>query len=261
MKNISASLVCAVLMCGAYVHGQTISSGVYDRASGSLGVVSPAQISVLFDGSSDVFEDFYVATVSVEAGQLLPLPRDNELLETLLIIETGTLSQVLPDGLKKIGHGSVALIMPGEKIQFTNAGSDLAMAYVVMWRAKDANDKSHKYHSGNARSQLIDWDEVSAVQIERGERRYLIDAPTTMLNRFKMHVTTLNEGMTSHPPHTHVEEEIIIVRRGDVEEIIDGVQHMATAGSVIFLRSKVSHGLKNVGKGRAEYYAFKWEPK
>ena len=82
-----------------------------------------------------------------------------------------------------------------------------------------------------------------------------------MLREFEMHVTTLKEGMRSHLPHTHIDEEVILVRHGDVEEHIDGELHEVGAGSFIFLRSMIPHGIRNIGTGEAEYYAFKWAPR
>lgn len=64
-----------------------------------------------------------------------------------------------------------------------------------------------------------------------------------------------------HPPHTHLDEEIILVRYGDVEESIDGKLHEVGEGSLIFLRSMVPHGIRNVGREPCEYYAFRWIPR
>jgi (S)-ureidoglycine aminohydrolase len=80
-----------------------------------------------------------------------------------------------------------------------------------------------------------------------------------MLAEFEIHTTMLNEGMKSHDQHTHTEDEIIIVRYGQVEEMIDGTPHQAGPGSVIFLGSDVPHGIRNIGEGPCEYYAFKWK--
>jgi len=79
-----------------------------------------------------------------------------------------------------------------------------------------------------------------------------------LLKDLEMHVTTLNEGITSHEEHVHSNEEIILVIKGEVEESIDGTPHRMGPGSLILLTDNVSHGIKNVGKGQCEYFAFKW---
>ncbi len=159
-----------------------------------------------------------------------------------------------------MGRGSVSLIMPGDKIKIENGSLQAATLYVILWRTKRTDDSALAESPGSAHSLLVDWNDAEVVDIEKGQRRFLIDATTTMVGRFRMHVTTLNEGMTSHLPHTHEEEEIILVRNGEVEENIDGGLHHAGADSLIFLRSMVPHGIRNIGQGQAEYFAFKWAP-
>jgi quercetin dioxygenase-like cupin family protein len=82
--------------------------------------------------------------------------------------------------------------------------------------------------------------------------------PTATLKELEMHITTLNEGNKSHDPHTHPDEEIIVVLSGEVEEMINDANYHAGPGSVIFLSSMDPHGIRNIGKGRCEYYAIRW---
>lgn len=82
--------------------------------------------------------------------------------------------------------------------------------------------------------------------------------PTSMLKELEMHVTTLNEGLPSHSPHSHPDEEIILVRFGTVEEMIKDTSYKLGPGSVIFLTNNDFHGIRNAGKGKCEYYAIRW---
>ena len=79
-----------------------------------------------------------------------------------------------------------------------------------------------------------------------------------MLSESEMHVTTLNPGLTTHAPHTHVPEELILMIRGDTEMSIDGKLQRGTAGDLFVVRSMVPHNIHNVGTVPAEYYAFQW---
>jgi len=53
---------------------------------------------------------------------------------------------------------------------------------------------------------------------DKGGVRQLFDRPTVMLDRFDIHITSLDPEISSHPPHTHQNEEIILM--------IDGVGEM-----------------------------------
>lgn len=62
----------------------------------------------------------------------------------------------------------------------------------------------------------------------------------------------------SHPPHQHPEEEIIIVKEGTVEVLVDSKLQTVGPGSVIFQAANHLHNIKNVGKTPATYFAIQW---
>ena len=66
---------------------------------------------------------------------------------------------------------------------------------------------------------VFDWDKMEVKATDVGAIRNLIRQPTATLDELEMHVTTLNPGLSSHPPHTHPNEELVIIREGIVEEL------------------------------------------
>jgi (S)-ureidoglycine aminohydrolase len=79
-----------------------------------------------------------------------------------------------------------------------------------------------------------------------------------MMGRFDIHVTQLNEGFNSHPPHTHKLEEIILMLDGNAEMTVGTDHQKANAGDVVWMGSMVSHNLTNVGKTPCLYFAIQW---
>jgi quercetin dioxygenase-like cupin family protein len=73
-----------------------------------------------------------------------------------------------------------------------------------------------------------------------------------------MHTTALNVGEVSHAPHTHIQEEVILVMRGNVEMQIGENFYEGVTGDLFFLSSNTPHALKNTGKDQCEYFAFQW---
>ena len=84
------------------------------------------------------------------------------------------------------------------------------------------------------------------------------DRPTSMCERFEMHITELNRKGLSHKPHTHNETEIILVLSGDTEMLIDGKTYNASAGDLYFANSQLLHGISNATDKSCKYFAFKW---
>lgn len=104
----------------------------------------------------------------------------------------------------------------------------------------------------------FNWNDMKAVATPTGEVRSLYKGPTATLAELEMHVTTLNPGATSHPPHKHVNEELVIIREGIVETLSDGRWVRLGPGSVIFNASNSLHGLRNAGTTPAVYHVINW---
>jgi mannose-6-phosphate isomerase-like protein (cupin superfamily) len=107
-------------------------------------------------------------------------------------------------------------------------------------------------------SAAIDWNSIEVKTNQTGSVRKFFEAPTPTLELFECHVTTLNPNESSHPPHRHPEEEVIIVREGTVETLVNGEWKRVGPGSVIFNASNVEHALRNVGSSPAVYHVFMW---
>ena len=108
------------------------------------------------------------------------------------------------------------------------------------------------------RSGVFPWDSVAPQPTKVGAVRHFFDNPTPTLSELELHVTTLKPGESPHPPHRHPEEELIIIREGNVESIIEGKTRPLGPGSVIFHASNELHGLRNVGTTEATYHVIKW---
>jgi quercetin dioxygenase-like cupin family protein len=91
-----------------------------------------------------------------------------------------------------------------------------------------------------------------------GSVRRVFQAPTATLDELECHITSLKPGESPHPPHRHVDEELIIVHEGTVEALNHGQTQRLGPGSVIFQGSNELHGLRNVGDGIATYHVIRW---
>jgi XRE family transcriptional regulator, regulator of sulfur utilization len=103
-------------------------------------------------------------------------------------------------------------------------------------------------------SSVFDWEKLAVVATATGERRAIVNAPTATFQNFSCHATTLNAGQAAHPPHRHPDEEIVIVKEGTVEVLIEDKRERAGAGSVFFFAPMDLHGMRNVGDTPATYY-------
>jgi len=108
-------------------------------------------------------------------------------------------------------------------------------------------------------SAVFNWNDVQAKPTEVGSVRSFFKARTATLDELEMHVTTLEPGKSSHAPHRHPNEELIIVKQGTVETLSNGEWKRVGPGSVIFNGSNQLHGLRNVGSDEAIYHVINWK--
>jgi XRE family transcriptional regulator, regulator of sulfur utilization len=107
-------------------------------------------------------------------------------------------------------------------------------------------------------SSIFDWNTIEVKPNKTGSSRKFFQAPTATLDELECHVTTLNAGETPHPPHKHPDEELLIIKEGTVEALVNGQMKRVGPGSVIFQASNQEHSIRNVGQGQATYHVIKW---
>ena len=233
-----------------------IRADVYRWDSAPVVKNATSQQRVLLEGSTPAFAQLKVYATTILPGQSQTPHRGHAYAdEELIIVKEGKLSVTIDDSTETLETGSIAFIMPGEH-SFANLSDKPVTYYVMRYHTLGSETKS-KLLVGQ--SFVKHWKELEYKPNDKGGGRNVFDQKTTEAERFEMHITTLNEGLMSHPPHTHKAAEILLLIEGQVEESIDGKWIPAGVGDIIFLQSQVPHAIRNVGKGAATYFAFQFE--
>lgn len=106
-------------------------------------------------------------------------------------------------------------------------------------------------------SAVFDWSKLAVAKTAAGERRAIVNGPTATMTNFSCHATTIGAGQVAHPPHRHPDEEIVIVKEGTIEVLINEKRERAGAGSMFFFAPNDLHGMRNVGETAATYYVIR----
>jgi XRE family transcriptional regulator, regulator of sulfur utilization len=102
------------------------------------------------------------------------------------------------------------------------------------------------------------WQDMQAKKTDVGELRSVVREPTRTLDELEMHITTLNPRTASHAPHTHPNEEMVIVREGTLQAHVNGKEIVVGPGSVLFFASMQPHAVQNIGDVPATYFVINW---
>lgn len=71
----------------------------------------------------------------------------------------------------------------------------------------------------------------------------------------------LNAGQSPHPPHVHVEEEVMVIEEGHGEIFCDGKTTKVGPGSIMYTTPNASHGIVNTGDAPLVFTFIKWAGK
>jgi (S)-ureidoglycine aminohydrolase len=246
MKILNIFLL--VLTFGIAVAQETPTSGVYNVADLDF----DAKEAEYFSGRSAAFTSFTITAIKFNK-QTMSFGKAQQ--EELVIIKEGTIQVTLGNKRKTVGPGSIVHVMPGDSRAF-QVVEGKAFIYSLKFASAEPDPARGENNGG---SFVIDWNDVEKKKSEKGWHRQFYNRPTTMVNKFEMHVTTLNPGISSHAPHTHPEEEIVILLKGSASMEIDGKKSDVLPGGLIYLASGVSHAITNTGKAECEYFAFQWK--
>ena len=104
----------------------------------------------------------------------------------------------------------------------------------------------------------LTWEEIQAKVPEGKRAAQLFRDPTATLDELEVHVTFLPAGQASHAPHTHPNEEIIVVKEGTLEAFLGGKIYRLGPGGLMFAASNVPHAVTNVGTTTAVYHVINW---
>ena len=91
-----------------------------------------------------------------------------------------------------------------------------------------------------------------------GDLRIYYDGPTDQLKHMTAGSLRLKPGATPHPPHTHPEEEFMVVTEGTGDITVEGKVTKVGPGTMMYCAANNSHGIVNTGKTPLLFYFYKW---
>ncbi|MCS7023564.1 MAG: cupin domain-containing protein [Bryobacteraceae bacterium] len=101
--------------------------------------------------------------------------------------------------------------------------------------------------------------EAKFTQEKFGELRIYFEGSTDQIRSMTAGSLRLKPGMSPHPPHTHPEEEFLVVTEGTGEIILEGKVTKVGPGAMMYCAANKSHGIVNTGKTPLLFYFYKWQ--
>lgn len=244
MKLLLPLILAAAAVLPASAQTDTVSSGIYSITAGKL------------KGSTTDLAGLKAHASTLAPGKVNHPPRALPEDEELIFVKEGQLAATIGDTSRTLGPGSVVFILAKDVQSFANHSDKPVTYYVITLRGKKPLNIEQGRAGGG--SMLIDWNQLVVKKTDKGESRAIFNRPTAFFHTLEIHATTLNGGQSSHPPHQHREEEVMVLMQGRLIAHIGDKDYPVETGEMVFVRPNVLHGVKNAGETPCWYYAFKW---
>jgi mannose-6-phosphate isomerase-like protein (cupin superfamily) len=249
-------VIMPLIMAFMIPDSKTINSSVYEWTKLTVKKNSTGSVREILKGPTRSLDMFEIKAVTLNGNQMLKEYTVEKGFDELLIVKSGLALITVNDEGKQLEEGSLVVASQGDRVSIKNPGKGEMTFYSFLLNPRESNGAQPAFNRVPA--VFKEWNKLEFKTNANGGRRDVMKQATSALKELEIHVTTLKEGLPSHAPHNHPDEEIILVRFGRVEETINGAPFQLGPGSAIFLTNDDMHGISNVGSGQCEYYAIRW---
>jgi oxalate decarboxylase/phosphoglucose isomerase-like protein (cupin superfamily) len=112
--------------------------------------------------------------------------------------------------------------------------------------------------AAEVRSVLLDPHQVPAETHPFGSQRLYCNGSTNGLKSLVIGSLILKPGEQPHPPHTHPDEEILLVTEGTGQITMNGKASSVGPGALMYVTPNYLHGILNTGGSPLTFYFVKW---
>lgn len=260
MKAFLQIILFVCIIPFSYAQLLPVASGVFHWANGSAIVEGEGdgkrEIKSILEGTCSGFKFFAIYAVTEKEGVKPPSTNINKDIEQLIIVKEGKVRVTIGTQNAILGAGGVALIAPKEKHRLENVGHGPLTYYVIKYQS----EKSIATTKGESESKslLLNKDSLQFNLTSNGGRRNYFDQHTTMCENAELHVSQLIQKGPGHAPHSHIDNELIIVIAGTIKVTIDTKPYVGTGDDLCFINSDEKHSVANNTDEPCMYFALRW---
>ncbi len=138
----------------------------------------------------------------------------------------------------------------------------LALVLGLGWAAREvvhARERADQVQSGTIALDQVKMEPYQDGPTLVGHAGLYLAGDTAASRKFVTGRFVIEPKQTPHAPHTHPEEEVMIIETGTGEIFVDGKTTQVGPGSVMYTGPQVSHGIVNTGDEPLTFYFIKWE--
>jgi quercetin dioxygenase-like cupin family protein len=215
------------------------------------------QVRQVFDNPTVAMDKLEVHITTLNPG-MESHPVHRHPWEEMLLVKDGDF-EVSINGVKHhAGPGSLVFLAANDPHNARNVGTTPATYYVINFVTDLSHDDAAKSAAeravpGKLASSVIDCSSQPSTPTATGSRVTCVSSPTLTFLALESHITTLNAGQQTAPNILDSNDEIVVIKSGQLEITVNGVASRMNAGSLLYWAPNDKRTLRNLGATPASY--------
>jgi quercetin dioxygenase-like cupin family protein len=236
---------------------EVLVSTFVDWDSLTSNATAMGQVRPVFDNPTVAMDKLEVHITTLNPGmESHPVHRHSW--EEMLLVKEGDFEVSINGRKQHAGPGALVFFAANDPHNAKNVGKTPATYYVINFvtdlsHATDAKSAAEQAAPGKLASSVIDCNSQPSTPNPAGSRVVCVNSPTLTFLALESHITTLNVGQSSAPNIIDSNDEIVVIKSGQVEITVNGVASRMSAGSLLYWAPNDKRTLRNIGSTPASY--------
>jgi quercetin dioxygenase-like cupin family protein len=214
----------------------------------------------VFDNPTITMDKLEVHITTLDPGKVSH-PIHRHPWEEIIYVRDGQVDFNINGITHHAGPGAFAFFASNDPHNVRNVGATPATYYVLNFvsdtasspAAANAPSAATRNLPGKLASTVIDTNSLQPIVTAVGSHVTVVDSPTITLVTQEAHLSTLLPGKHSAIDIVDPNDEIVIIRSGQVEVTVNGISSRMNAGSLLYWYPNDKRTLRNVGPTPTSY--------
>ncbi len=221
---------------------------------------SPTPVGVVrhvFDNATVAMDKLEVHITTLNPGmESLPIHRHSW--EEIDLVKDGDFEFTINSRKQHAGPGAMIFLASNDPHNARNSGNKPGTYYVLNFVTDLSHSTSSKSAAeravpGRLASSVIECNSLPSTPTPTGSRVVCVNSPTLTFLALESHITTLQTGKQTATNIIDANDEIVVIKSGQVEITVNGIASRMNEGSLLYWAPNDKRTLRNIGPTPATY--------
>jgi quercetin dioxygenase-like cupin family protein len=215
------------------------------------------QVRHVFDNPTVAMDKLEVHITTLNPG-MESHPVHRHPWEEMLLVKDGDFEVTLNGRKQHADPGAMVFLASNDPHNARNVGTKPGTYYVINFvtdLSHSTSDKSAAQQAvpGKLPSSVMDCNSLSSTPTPTGSRVVCANSPTLTFLALESHISTLNVGQQTAANIIDANDEIVVIKSGQVEVTVNGIASRMNEGSLLYWAPNDKRSLRNIGSTPTSY--------